>query len=127
MFMLSFAAGNAPLWAASDGLQRSQRLFGVTCFAQAPRTAEAIDAHTPENSRILVWGSEAEIYFLSRRLPASRFLFHYPFTAEAPPLPGGGADLFRAIPAPSPPPPPPTPPLPPPHPCHRHTQITPLT
>src|SRR5258708_17082963 len=101
MFMLSFAAGNAPLWAASGGLQRSQRLFGVTCFGQAPRTAEAIDAHTPENSRILVWGSEAEIYFLSRRLPASRFLFHYPFTGEAPPWPGGGDELLRAMQDPS--------------------------
>lgn len=96
-FALIFAARNAPLWAAPDGAQRSQRLYGLPNFAQAPRTAEALRARTPEGSRILIWGSEAELYFLSQRRPATRFLFHYPFTGEAPAWPGAGEEWLKAM------------------------------
>jgi len=34
---------------------------------------------------------------LSQRRPATRFLFHYPFTGEAPPWPGGEDDILKAM------------------------------
>jgi hypothetical protein len=97
LFAAVFALVNLPLWAAEDGLARSVRQFGMPGFAQAPATAEAIRSHTPEGSRILVWGSDAELYFLSQRPPATRFLFNYPFTGEAPAWPGGGDEILKAM------------------------------
>lgn len=96
-FALVFCAKNAPLWAEPDGGARSQRLYGLPNFKNAPATAEALRARTPEGSRLLIWGSEAEIYFLSQRRPATRFLFHYPFSGEAPAWPGGEEEWLAAM------------------------------
>jgi hypothetical protein len=93
LFALQFTACNLPLWTASNPGQKSLRLFRVETFAAAPTAAEWISAHTPEDSRLWIWGSEAELYFLSRRAPATRFLFHYPFSGEAPAWPGGDKEL----------------------------------
>ena len=59
--------------------------------------AEWINAHTPEGSRLWIWGSEAELFFLSQRSPATRFLFHYPFSGEAPAWPGGEQELKAGL------------------------------
>jgi hypothetical protein len=96
-FFLFFALGNVSVWAAADAAERSERIFGLDNFANAPLVAQAVDAQTPENSQILVWGSEAEIYFLSQRRPATRFLFNYPFTGEAPAWLGGEEEMLKAM------------------------------
>ena len=72
---------------------RTLKLFNVETFATAPKAADWVNAHTPEASRLWIWGSEAEVYFLSQRPPATRFLFHYPFTGEAPAWPEGSREL----------------------------------
>ena len=96
-FALVFIFKNFALWAAPDGAARSELLYGLPAFARAPQTAEALARATPEGSRILVWGSEAELYFLSRRRPATRFLFHYPFSGEAPRWGGGDDEVLAAM------------------------------
>ena len=37
-----------------------------------------IASHTPPNAHVLVWGHAADVYFLSRRRPASRFIYALP-------------------------------------------------
>jgi hypothetical protein len=101
LFVPGFVRSNAGLWSAEDGAERSFRQFGIPNFAQAGKAADALQAHTEEGSKILVWGSEAEIYFLSRRAPASRFLFHYPFSGEAPAWPGQEEEWLQAMEAPT--------------------------
>ena len=87
LFGLQFLVCNGPFLSATDPSQRTLRLYNVESFAIAPSAADWINAQTPEAGRLWIWGSEAEIYFLSRRLPATRFLFNYPFTGEAPAWP----------------------------------------
>ena len=93
LFVLQCSICNFGLWTAKDAPEKTLRLFHVETFAAAPQAADWINAQTPEGSRLWIWGSEAEIYFLSRRLPATRFLFNYPFSGEAPPWPGGDQQL----------------------------------
>jgi 4-amino-4-deoxy-L-arabinose transferase-like glycosyltransferase len=100
-YALFFALGNIFLWTAEDGAARSVALYGLDNFAKAPAIAAAIEQRTPQGSKLFVWGAEAELFFLSSRQPATRFLFDYPFTGEAPPWPGGGDELLQAMEDPS--------------------------
>lgn len=90
-----------PVWNAPTGAERSLRLFGIPHFAAAPAVAKEIRRLDPEGSTLWVWGAEAELFFLTGRRPATRFLFHYPFTGDAPPVPGGELEVLTALAAPS--------------------------
>lgn len=96
-YALFFMLGNIFMWTADDGAARSVALYGLDNFAKAPAIAAAIESRTQQGSKLFIWGSEAEIFFLSARQPATRFLFDYPFTGEAPPWPGGGDELLQAM------------------------------
>lgn len=98
--LLGWGVCNAPLWSAPDGAARSRLIYGLDNFAQAPKAAEWIRNHSRPQQRLFVWGDEAELYYLSQRAPASRFLFTYPFTGEAPPWLHGADDLRRGLHAP---------------------------
>lgn len=51
-------------------------------FLETKKTGERIRKITSPNQTIFVWGFEPYIYFLSARLPASRFLYDYPLMAR---------------------------------------------
>jgi 4-amino-4-deoxy-L-arabinose transferase-like glycosyltransferase len=93
LFALQFVLCDVSFWSAPTPADKTLRLLGVETFAAAPDAAQWIDSQTPEGSRLWIWGSEAEVYFLSRRMPATRFLFSYPFTGEAPAWPNGRQEL----------------------------------
>jgi hypothetical protein len=95
--LLGWLYCNAALWATPDPAQRSYHVFGLEQFAAAPAAAARIQALCPEDKPLFLWGDEAELFYLARRAPASRFLFSYPFTGEAPPWPGGENELRAAI------------------------------
>lgn len=99
--LLPWAWANAPLWRSGSGAERSVRLYGTPLFAQAPRAAELIRALAPEGSKVFQWGDEAELFYLARRVPASRFLYSFPFSGEAPAWPDGDNELLAALRAPS--------------------------
>jgi len=88
---------NGALWATPDPARRSYQLYGLEQFASAPAAAARIQQLCPEGKPLFLWGDEAELFYLARRAPASRFLFSYPFTGEAPPWPGGAAELRAAL------------------------------
>lgn len=92
-----FAMTNGPTWAAKDGAEKSRALFGTELFSQAARAAEVVAMRSPEGSRLFIWGAEAEAYYLSRRAPATRFLYYYLFTGEAPPVKGGEEEVLAAL------------------------------
>jgi hypothetical protein len=76
----------ACLWsvvAQNDSLFRmspwafSRAIYGVNPFPEALEVSEYIRSHSEPGARIAVLGSEAEIYFYSRRRPATGYLFTY--------------------------------------------------
>lgn len=95
--LLGWLYANGALWVQRDPAQRSYHLYGLEHFAAAPAAAAKIQAICPPEKPIFVWGDEAQLYYLSRRAPASRFLYTYPFTGEAPPWPDGAAELRAAL------------------------------
>lgn len=95
--LAGWAWNSLPYWRAAGGGAKSRMMYGLDRFALAPGAAEAIRAADPRGGRLWIWGSEAELYFLSGLRPASRFLFDYPFTGESPAWPGGGAELLSGL------------------------------
>jgi hypothetical protein len=53
------------------------------------RVAEFVRTNSPNNTRLLVWGSDANLYRLTQRLPASRYFYAYPL------MTGGIANAHR--------------------------------
>jgi hypothetical protein len=93
----SAVACNLPAWRAVDGAARSEVLYGLRLFAEAPAAAARIAQLCPPSGRLFLWGDEAELFYLARRVPATRFLYGHPFTGAAPPWPGGEALMLQAI------------------------------
>jgi hypothetical protein len=60
--------------------------WGVNEYSYAVDTlvAQQIAVSTAPHDRILIWAFEPLIYFLSERRPATRFLYDYPLTLDAP-------------------------------------------
>ena len=94
--VFAFWRAQAPFFALPDGAARSQRLLGVSDFAQAPALAQWIHDHSEPHERVLVWGAEPELYFLAQRLPATRQLNHYALTGVTPRWPGAEEDFLEA-------------------------------
>jgi hypothetical protein len=92
-----WALAQAPLWRADDGAAVTWQLYGVPSFGSAPVEGRRVQQLCPEGKRLFMWGDDAEIFYLSRRAPASRFLFCYPFTGEAPPWPQGDDELRNGL------------------------------
>jgi hypothetical protein len=96
-FGAGFALAYAPLWRSHDAAEASLALYHVPAFSQAARAAQELQQQDPQAGRLWMWGSEPELYFLSGRRPACRFLYAYPFTGEAPAWPGGEQELLAAL------------------------------
>jgi hypothetical protein len=96
-FGAAFALAYAPLWRARDADEASRALYHVPAFSQAAQAAQALKQQDPQGGRLWMWGSEPELFFLSGRRPACRFLYAYPFTGEAPPWPGGERELLASL------------------------------
>lgn len=97
LFLLPWAFANARLWTAADGAERSLRIFGTPLFAQAPLAAQRLQELCPPDKKLFQWGDEAQLYYLAKRAPATRFLYSYPFSGEAPPWPGEERAFVAAL------------------------------
>jgi hypothetical protein len=93
----AWAWAQAPLWRAGDAASRTYALYHVPSFCTAPLAAERLQALCAPGKRLFLWGDDAEIFFLSQRAPASRFMFTYAFTGEAPAWPDGSAELLASL------------------------------
>jgi hypothetical protein len=58
-------------------LEASRRMYSVNPFPEAIAVAEYIRAHTPENARVVVFGSEPEIYFYAGRRADTGYIYTY--------------------------------------------------
>jgi hypothetical protein len=95
--LAALLASAIPVWAHHDGPELSRRIFGFDRFVQAPSVARAIEQADPRGQRLWIWGSEAQIYALTQRRPATRFLYHYPFSGEAPSVQGGDLEMVASL------------------------------
>ncbi len=86
-----------PVWSASSAQERSLRLYGVPLLAQGAELGALIAQRSPADSRLFIWGSEAQLYYYSQRIPASRFLYNYPLTGEAPAWANGETEYLNGL------------------------------
>src|SRR3989442_1371481 len=61
-----------------NALQVCRALYGRNPFPEAMRVAEYISDHSTKDSRVVVLGSEPEIYFYAARRSATGYIYAYP-------------------------------------------------
>lgn len=71
-------AVNSAYFFGSSAAQRMRYMYGQEPYAEAVDLSRAVGAHSLPGDPVAVIGSEPEIYFLSQRPPASRYLYTYP-------------------------------------------------
>jgi 4-amino-4-deoxy-L-arabinose transferase-like glycosyltransferase len=62
--------------------EASRATYGLNPFPESLEIARFIEAHTGEDDRIAVLGSEPQLYFYSRRRAATRYIYTYPLMEE---------------------------------------------
>ena len=70
--------------------------MGEEVFARAPAIAAWVKGNSSADDKLLVWGSEAELYFLSQRLPATHQLNLYALTGGPLQWPEAEQDFLKA-------------------------------
>ncbi|HTB34369.1 MAG TPA: hypothetical protein VK842_05865, partial [bacterium] len=100
LVLVSYGRLDAGLWLHTSPADATRYVYHLNSFATAPDAAAEVQRLCPPQQRLFIWGNEAELYFLSKRVPSSRFLFIYPFTGEAPPWPDGEQELLASLQSP---------------------------
>jgi hypothetical protein len=77
--------------------------FSPNPFLEAPAVADYLKAHTAPGERILIVGSEPEIYFYAHRTSATDLIYGYPLVEPQPYAGQMLADLIHAVEAKPPP------------------------
>jgi hypothetical protein len=76
--------GHGAVWLTLPVDQSMRSIFGTTLFADTARAADYLKAHTAKDERIVVLGSEPEIYFHAYRRAATGYIYTYPLMEEHP-------------------------------------------
>jgi hypothetical protein len=88
IYLLAFASGvfeNYAVWFSLTPVEASYATFGRDQpFVAAIDVAEYIRVHSAPDNRVVVMGSEPEIYFLSQRHSATGYLYVYPLMEPQP-------------------------------------------
>lgn len=87
LFGLCFAKGVAReqnLFSRLTPAQASRSLYSTDLFTEALVAGGYIRDHSPPQARVAVLGSEPEIYFYSRRLSATGYIYTYPLLERQP-------------------------------------------
>lgn len=77
LFIFKFKA-HKEYYLKENPVKLSRMIYGVNPFPEAIKISEFIQANTKEDERIVVLGSEPEIYFYSNRKSATGFIYMYP-------------------------------------------------
>lgn len=85
------------LWTRPSAADRTAHLYGLKTLVNAPAAAARLRELCSPSQDLFIWGDDAELYYLAQRRPATRFLFTYPFTGEAPPWPGGDREMLMGL------------------------------
>ena len=75
---VSGLASNGDVWFGMEPDRVGRSMFGGTLFADAQGLGEFLRQSTPANARLVVIGSEPEIYFHARRHSATGYIYVYP-------------------------------------------------
>jgi len=95
--LCGFAWCDGVLWERPGGADRTASVYRVPTFVTAPEAAVKLRQICPPGEAVFIWGDDPELYYLAQRRPATRFLFTYPFTGEAPPWPGGDHEMLTGL------------------------------
>jgi hypothetical protein len=77
LFIFKFKA-HKEYYFKENPVKLSRIIYGVNPFPEAIKISEYIKANTKEDERIVVLGSEPEIYFYADRKSATGFIYMYP-------------------------------------------------
>lgn len=75
---------NGSFWFGLGPQAASRRIFGSDLFAEAERLGHFLRERTSPETRIVVIGSEPEIYFHARRRSATGYIYAYPLMERQP-------------------------------------------
>lgn len=95
LLLVPFARQNLSLL-GTTAEQQAIRLYGDAgkhYFAQAPRVAEFVRERTQPTDYIYIFAAEPEVYLLSERRAANRYIYDYPLGL----VPGAAAELQRDL------------------------------
>jgi len=95
--MGGYAWADGGLWLRPGDADRTMHVYGLATFVNAPQAARRVQQFCPSSQNLFIWGDEAELYYLAQRRPATRFLFTYPFTGEAPVWPDGEREMRAGL------------------------------
>lgn len=77
--------------------QVSRNLYGANPFLESPEVASYIQSHSSPSDRIMVFGSEPQIYFYARRISSSGHIYMYPLMEGHPYASDMQKDLAREV------------------------------
>ena len=75
----------------------TRQLYGTNPFIEAQHVAEHIREHTLPSDRVVVLGSEPQIYFLSGRRSATGYIYAYPLMEQQPFAPEMQREMIAEI------------------------------
>jgi len=73
----------------------SRKKYGSPMFIEGRKLGRLLGKYVPKNEKIFNWGRESELYFYSKRRPATRYLVNYPL--KVPELGWMVTDLVRQL------------------------------
>jgi hypothetical protein len=86
-FVLGLAGaviGGGSFWLGMNPAEVVRSTYGSTLFSEAISAADYIKTNSSKEARVVVLGSEAELYFYSRRRSATGYLYMYPLMEAQP-------------------------------------------
>ena len=81
---LAAVIGNGIIWFGMTPNQAARETYLTTIFIESAKVAEIIKTNSAKSDRMLVMGSEPEIYFLSSRRSATGYIYMYPLMEMQP-------------------------------------------
>jgi len=81
---LAAVIGNGIIWFGMNPAEASRESYLTTIFIETTKVADEIKANSQKNARVLVMGSEPQIFFLSHRRSATGYIYVYPLMERQP-------------------------------------------
>jgi hypothetical protein len=77
LFLAAIVFINSDIWIRLNPLQAAREVYGREPFPEAQAVADYIRTHTLPEAKVVVLGSEPEIYFLAHRHSATGYIYTY--------------------------------------------------
>ena len=80
--LIALALASVVVWPWSTLIERHEDAWFSRTGERTELVREVIQRFSAGEDRILVWGAQSELYVLSQRTPATRYLYQYPLATR---------------------------------------------